>query len=463
MTRPSAGAPARAGPGAAPPRVSRLSTSWSTWAGSPIRRTTTTARGPRRASSVSWRSAEPELLASAGSPSSSSPGIGLPYGDSVGWSSDLQQLALDPLAHHVLPAARLLVHVLPLQADHVDQQALGQPVLAHHPGGLGRPSSVSSRWRSPATCSSPSRSIRATVWETVGPALVQPLGDPGAQRDDALLLQLEDGAEVHLGRVDQVAHAVPSPLLHAGLGGPRIPVARRRAGRLSTCRLVPDTCSGCAATCGCDHPALHAAARRRRRPGAAAVRPRPRLRRAAPAPGLAAAPRCAAWTTWTARWWSGTATRRRSCPQVVARARAPPACTSPPTPARTAAAATRGRAALAATARAGAHRHAVRRGARRVTKARRHAVPGLHPVRPGLGDHGWPRPAPGPPGCAGPAPSTARRRPAEPDLAGSGCPPVGEAARTTRWQTFLDERLEDYAARARPARPGRRPRGCPPT
>ena len=32
-----------------------------------------------------------------------------------------------------------------------------------------RPSSVSSRWRSPSTVSSPSRSIRATVWLTVGP------------------------------------------------------------------------------------------------------------------------------------------------------------------------------------------------------------------------------------------------------------------------------------------------------
>ena len=38
-------------------------------------------------------------------------------------------------------------------------------------------------------------------------ALVQPLGDAGAQRDDALLHELVDRAEVHLGGVDQVAHA----------------------------------------------------------------------------------------------------------------------------------------------------------------------------------------------------------------------------------------------------------------
>src|SRR3546814_1910236 len=34
-------------------------------------------------------------------------------------------------------------------------------------------------------------------------ALVQALGDPGAQRDDVLLDQLVDGSQVHLGGVDQ--------------------------------------------------------------------------------------------------------------------------------------------------------------------------------------------------------------------------------------------------------------------
>ena len=36
----------------------------------------------------------------------------------------------------------------------------------------------------------------------------EPLGDPGAQRHDALLLELVDGPEVHLGGVDQVASRV---------------------------------------------------------------------------------------------------------------------------------------------------------------------------------------------------------------------------------------------------------------
>src|SRR5450631_2326463 len=40
-----------------------------------------------------------------------------------------QDLALDPLAHDVLPSTRLIVDVLPFKTQHVDQQALGQTVL----------------------------------------------------------------------------------------------------------------------------------------------------------------------------------------------------------------------------------------------------------------------------------------------------------------------------------------------
>ena len=43
--------------------------------------------------------------------------------------------ALDAIGNHVLPAAGLDVHFLPGQPDHADQEALGQPVLAHHPHG----------------------------------------------------------------------------------------------------------------------------------------------------------------------------------------------------------------------------------------------------------------------------------------------------------------------------------------
>ena len=44
-----------------------------------------------------------------------------------------------------------------------------------------------------------------------GAGLAEPLGDPGAQRGDALLLELEDRAEVHLRGVDEVVHAGAAP------------------------------------------------------------------------------------------------------------------------------------------------------------------------------------------------------------------------------------------------------------
>ena len=48
----------------------------------------------------------------------------------------LEQAALDLLAHHVLPAACLVVHVLPVETDDVGEQPLGEPVLAHDVHGL---------------------------------------------------------------------------------------------------------------------------------------------------------------------------------------------------------------------------------------------------------------------------------------------------------------------------------------
>ena len=47
------------------------------------------------------------------------------------------QAPFDVVAHHALPAAGLVVHLRPRQADHVHEQAFREPVLAHHPGGRG--------------------------------------------------------------------------------------------------------------------------------------------------------------------------------------------------------------------------------------------------------------------------------------------------------------------------------------
>jgi hypothetical protein len=43
-----------------------------------------------------------------------------------------------------------------------------------------------------------------------GPALPEALGDPGAQRDHALLLELVNRPEVHLSGVDELVHAITS-------------------------------------------------------------------------------------------------------------------------------------------------------------------------------------------------------------------------------------------------------------
>ena len=118
-----------------------------------------------------------------------------------------EDLALDPLGHHVLPPAGLVVHVLPLEADDVAQQALGDAVLAHDPGG-----------EQPAVVAQLEVAVSGDVQQPValhprdrlrdgGPGVAEALGDPGAQRSDALLLELEDGAEVHLRGVDEVRHA----------------------------------------------------------------------------------------------------------------------------------------------------------------------------------------------------------------------------------------------------------------
>ena len=119
---------------------------------------------------------------------------------------DLEEPALDGLGHHVLPAAGLLVHLLPGQPDHVGEQPLGEPVLAHHPGR--EPHALVGQLEVAVTLDGhqpvplhPGDGLRHRR-----PALVQALGDPGPQRHDALLDQLVDGPEVHLGGVDEVAH-----------------------------------------------------------------------------------------------------------------------------------------------------------------------------------------------------------------------------------------------------------------
>ena len=48
----------------------------------------------------------------------------------------VHQPRLDGVAHHVLPAACLVVHLRPVHTDHIDEEALGQAMLTQHLGGV---------------------------------------------------------------------------------------------------------------------------------------------------------------------------------------------------------------------------------------------------------------------------------------------------------------------------------------
>jgi hypothetical protein len=120
-----------------------------------------------------------------------------------------EQLALDGLAHDVLPAARLLVDVGVVQPDDVDQQALREPVLAHDRGGQLAPGL---RQLQVPVALDGQQAVALHPGDRLADrraALVQPLGDAGAEGDDPLLLQLEDRPEVHLRGVDEVVHWSP--------------------------------------------------------------------------------------------------------------------------------------------------------------------------------------------------------------------------------------------------------------
>ena len=99
------------------------------------------------------------------------------------------------------------MHLLPGHAQHLDEEALGQAVLAHDPGGglaarRGQLQVPVTRDHDQAVALHAGDGLRHR-----GPALVQALGDAGAHGDDALLLELEHRAQVHLGGVDELTHA----------------------------------------------------------------------------------------------------------------------------------------------------------------------------------------------------------------------------------------------------------------
>ena len=97
---------------------------------------------------------------------------------------------------------------------------LGEPVLAHHPGR--QPHALVGQLEVPVALDG-EQPVALHPGHGLGhgrAALVQPLGDPGAQRDDALLDQLVDRPEVHLRGVDEV-------VMHSGVPAMRSAHAER--------------------------------------------------------------------------------------------------------------------------------------------------------------------------------------------------------------------------------------------
>ena len=116
------------------------------------------------------------------------PGDRVPEGRMGGVTEDVEHPALHGLAHHVLPPARLIVDQVPLQAKDADQQALGQPVLAHdadsrRPALRGELDLPVAGQREQAVALHPGRGLRHR-----GHAVPEPFGDAGPPREYAFFL-----------------------------------------------------------------------------------------------------------------------------------------------------------------------------------------------------------------------------------------------------------------------------------
>jgi hypothetical protein len=96
-------------------------------------------------------------------------------------------------------------------ADHVDEEELGQAVLAHYRDRVGA-AGIGEVQVPVALDGEQAVALHAGDGLADGrAALVQPLGDAGTQRRHTLLFELEDGLEVHLSGIDQVVHGAALP------------------------------------------------------------------------------------------------------------------------------------------------------------------------------------------------------------------------------------------------------------
>ena len=131
---------------------------------------------------------------------------GIAEGGGGGVVENPNQAALDVLAHHVFPATGLGVYFLPRQPDHVDEEPLGEPVLAHH--GDSQAAALVGELEVPVACNV-QQAVAFHPGDGLadgGATLVEALGDTRTQRHYALFLEVVDGPQVHLGGIDQIVH-----------------------------------------------------------------------------------------------------------------------------------------------------------------------------------------------------------------------------------------------------------------
>ena len=110
------------------------------------------------------------------------------------------------IGHDVFPPACFFVDVLPVHADDIDEEALGETVLAHDLSGLAtafhREFQLTARSdRQQTITREPVDGLRDGR-----PGMLETLGDASTERRDAFLLQLVHRLEVHLASIDQISH-----------------------------------------------------------------------------------------------------------------------------------------------------------------------------------------------------------------------------------------------------------------
>jgi len=90
-------------------------------------------------------------------------------------------------------------------ADDVDQEQLGEAVLAHDGDGVG--AAVVGQLEVAVGLDDADEPVALHAGDGLadgGAALAQPLRNARTQRRDTLLLELKDGAQIHLGGVDEI-------------------------------------------------------------------------------------------------------------------------------------------------------------------------------------------------------------------------------------------------------------------